>query len=374
MMETNDKAATFLAAAAIQGRGRLKLYIGAAPGVGKTYKMLTDARQMKEEGIDVVIGLIETHGRAETAAQLGDLEQVPLLETCYKDRPFYELNIDGIVQRTPKVVLVDELAHTNIPGSKHTKRYQDVMELLDGGIDVLAAVNIQHLESVHDIVQTITGVRVNERVPDLFVQQADEIELIDATPETLQKRLREGKIYPPQRIQKSLQNYFQLTNLAALRELALREIADEVDEKLELQKGADYRGPLGVHEKILICIQHTDTAERLVRRGYRMANRLNAELYILHVARDEAVDKGKVDYIRQLCTTFEAHFLLQRSNKKVANAIVLEARKHFITQILLGQSARTRWEEIWKGSIVNTIMRQTYNIDIHIVSDQKAVR
>ncbi|WP_366248222.1 KdpD-like non-kinase potassium sensor [Terribacillus aidingensis] len=374
MMETNDKAAAFLADASVQGRGRLKLYIGAAPGVGKTYKMLTDAQQMKKEGIAVVIGVIETHGRPETNAQLGDLEQVPLLEIHYKDRPFFELNVEGILQRAPKVVLVDELAHTNIPGSKHAKRYQDVMELLDAGIDVLAAVNIQHLESVHDIVQTITGVRVNERVPDLFVQQADEIQLIDATPETLQKRLREGKIYPAHRIQKSLQNYFQLTNLAALRELALREIADEVDEKLERQNGADYRGPLGVHEKILICVQHVDTAERLIRRGYRMANRLNAELFILHVTRDAVAEKEKVDYIRQLCSTFDAHFLLHTSSKRAANAIVLEAKKYFITQILLGQSARTRWEEVWKGSIVNTIMRQTCNIDIHIVADQQPIR
>nr|WP_217973692.1 KdpD-like non-kinase potassium sensor [Virgibacillus sp. 7505] len=373
-METNDKAAAFLAAASIQGRGRLKLYIGAAPGVGKTYKMLTDAQQMKKEGIAVVIGVIETHGRPETSAQLGDLEQVPLLKIHYKDRPFFELNVEGILEHAPKVVLVDELAHTNIPGSKNAKRYQDVMELLDAGIDVLAAVNIQHLESVHDIVQTITGVRVNERVPDLFVQQADEIQLIDATPETLQKRLREGKIYPAHRIQKSLQNYFQLTNLAALRELALREIADEVDEKLERQNGADYRGPLGVHEKILICVQHVDTAERLIRRGYRMANRLNAELFILHVTRDAIAEKEKVDYIRQLCSTFDAHFLLHTSSKRAANAIVSEAKKYFITQILLGQSARTRWEEVWKGSIVNTIMRQTCNIDIHIVADQQSIR
>ncbi|MFP7253766.1 KdpD-like non-kinase potassium sensor [Terribacillus goriensis] len=374
MMETNDKASAFLAAASIQGRGRLKLYIGAAPGVGKTYKMLTDAQQMKKEGIAVAIGVIETHGRPETSAQLGDLEQVPLLEIHYKDRPFFELNVEGILEHAPKVVLVDELAHTNIPGSKNAKRYQDVMELLDAGIDVLAAVNIQHLESVHDIVQTITGVRVNERVPDLFVQQADEIQLIDATPETLQKRLREGKIYPAHRIQKSLQNYFQLTNLAALRELALREIADEVDEKLERQNGADYRGPLGVHEKILICVQHVDTAERLIRRGYRMANRLNAELFILHVTRDAVAEKEKVDYIRQLCSTFDAHFLLHTSSKRAANAIVSEAKKYFITQILLGQSARTRWEEVWKGSIVNTIMRQTCNIDIHIVADQQSIR
>ncbi|PAD20074.1 histidine kinase [Terribacillus saccharophilus] len=374
MMETNDKAAAFLAAAALQGRGRLKLYIGAAPGVGKTYKMLIDAQQMKKEGTDVVIGVIETHGRSETNAQIGNLEQVPLLEICYKDRSFLELNVEEIMQRAPKVVLVDELAHTNIMGSKHAKRYQDVMVLLDAGIDVLAAVNIQHLESVYDIVQTITGVRVNERVPDLFVQQADEIQLIDATPETLQKRLREGKIYPSHRIQKSLQNYFQLTNLAALRELALREIADEVDEKLERQNGVDYRGPLGVHEKILICVQHIDTAERLIRRGYRMANRLNAELFILHVTRDAIAEKEKVDHIRRLCSTFNAHFLLHTSSKRAANTIVTEAKKHFITQILLGQSARTRWEEVWKGSIVNTIMRQTCNIDIHIVADQQSIR
>ncbi|QXE01577.1 sensor histidine kinase KdpD [Terribacillus sp. DMT04] len=355
-------------------RGRLTLYIGAAPGVGKTYKMLIDAKQMLEENVDVVIGLIETHGRMETEAQLSGLEQVALQTVHYKGRSYQELHVDAILLRQPKVVLIDELAHTNIPGSKHAKRYQDVTELLDAGIDVLAAVNIQHLESVYDIVQNITNVRVNERVPDLFIQTADEIQLIDTTPETLQKRLREGKIYPAERIEKSLLHYFKLTNLSALRELALREIADEVDEKLERQSGADFKGPIGVHEKILICVQHLNTAERLVRRGYRMANRLRAELYVLHISCSKETDEEKITYIRGLCAKFNAHFLLKITNKRVAHAIVAEAKKYYITQVLLGQSARTRWEEIWKGSIVNTIMRQTRNIDVHVVADQQLNR
>lgn len=357
--------------------GKLKLYIGAAPGVGKTYKMLQDAHDLKREGIDVVIGYVETHNRSETEAQIGDLEQIPLMEIPYKGRIFYELNIEEIIRRSPEVVVVDELAHTNIRGSKNAKRYMDVDELLEAGIHVVSAVNIQHLESVHDIIQTLTGVTVRERVPDRFIQKADEVQLIDASPETLRKRLVDGKIYASEKIEQSLENFFTSTNLSALRELALREIADDVDERIERSSGALFDGPVGIHEKILVCVHYGTTSEKLIRRGYRMANRLNAELYILNVTDGpreafSPIKEEKVKQWKELAEQFNAKFIIEEKNSRKPEVVIIDvAKRFFITQILLGQSARTRWEEIKKGSIVNAIMRKTSNIDIHIVADSR---
>lgn len=358
-------------------RGKLKLYIGAAPGVGKTYKMLQDAHDLKREGIDVVIGYVETHKRSETEAQIGELEQIPLMEIPYKGRIFYELNIEEIIRRSPEVVVVDELAHTNIRGSKNAKRYMDVDELLEVGIHVVSAVNIQHLESVHDIIQTLTGVTVRERVPDRFIQKADEVQLIDASPETLRKRLVDGKIYASEKIEQSLENFFTSTNLSALRELALREIADDVDERIERSSGALFDGPVGIHEKILVCVHYGTTSEKLIRRGYRMANRLNAELYILNVTDGpreafSPIKEEKVKQWKELAEQFNAKFIIEEKNSRKPEVVIIDvAKRFFITQILLGQSARTRWEEIKKGSIVNAIMRKTSNIDIHIVADNR---
>ncbi|MGF9964338.1 KdpD-like non-kinase potassium sensor [Bacillus rhizoplanae] len=354
-------------------RGKLKLYVGAAPGVGKSYKMLFDAREIRKEGIDVVIGLIETHGRKETDDAIADLEAVPLKEIHYKGKVFQELNVEAIIKRAPQVVIVDELAHTNIPGSKHKKRYMDVEELLDAGIDVLSAFNIQHLESVHDIVEQITGVKVRERIPDFILQKANEIQLVDVTPEVLRKRLMDGKIYKEEKIQRSLSHFFTLNNLGALRELSLREVADDMDEKIS-QFAEE---PIGVKEKILVCVQYSSTAEKLIRRGWRMANRLNAELYVLNVEREniESLSEAKKQVIAEwkaLTSQFDATFLLEEAKgNKPADTIIQVAKQLQVTQILLGQSARTRWEEIRKGSIVNEIMRQTTNIDIHIVADQR---
>jgi two-component system, OmpR family, sensor histidine kinase KdpD len=356
-------------------RGQLKLYIGAAPGVGKSYKMLQDAADLKKEGKDVVIGFIETHGRAETEAQLKDLEQVPLKIMNYKGKKFYELNVEGIIERKPDIVLVDELAHTNITGSINSKRYEDVALILEAGIDVLSAVNIQHLESVNDIVQHITGVKVRERVPDTFVQKAAEIQLIDVTPEALRKRLREGKIYAPVKIEQSLTHFFTTTNLSALRELALREIANDVDERIEQISGDLQHGPIGVNEIILVCIHYGPTAEKLIRRGWRMAHRLKAELYILNITSErlshaDHVREQKIKEWKMLAEQFNATLIFEeQQNRKPAAVIIEVAKKYNVTQILLGQSARTRWEEIRKGSIVNMIMRETTNIDIHIVAD-----
>lgn len=354
-------------------RGKLKLYVGAAPGVGKSYKMLFDAREMKKEGIDVVIGLIETHGRKETKEAIADLEAVPLKEIQYKEKIFQEVDVEAIIKRAPQVVIIDELAHTNIPGSKHKKRYMDVEELLNAGIDVLSAFNIQHLESVHDIVEQITGVKVRERIPDFILQKASEIQLVDVTPEVLRKRLMDGKIYKEEKIQRSLQHFFTLNNLGALRELSLREVADDMDEKISQFSNE----PIGVKEKILVCVQHSSTAEKLIRRGWRMANRLNAELYVLNVERENVkflseAKKRIVEEWRVLTHQFDATFLLEEAKgNKPANIIIKVANQLQVTQILLGQSARTRWEEIRKGSIVNEIMRQTKYIDIHIVADQR---
>lgn len=356
-----------------QNRGKLKLYVGAAPGVGKSYKMLFDAREMRKEGIDVVIGLIETHGRKETEEAIAELEAVPLKEIHYKGKVFPELNVEAIIKRAPQVVIVDELAHTNIPSSKHKKRYQDVEELLDAGIDVLSAFNIQHLESVHDIVEQITGVKVRERVPDFILQKANEIQLVDVTPEVLRKRLMDGKIYKEEKIGRSLNHFFTLNNLGALRELSLREVADDMDEKISQFT----EEPIGVKEKILVCVQYSSTAEKLIRRGWRMANRLNAELYVLNVEREkiESIAEAKKQVIEEwktLTNQFEATFLLEEAKgSKPADVIIKVAKERQVTQVLLGQSARTRWEEIRKGSIVNEIMRQTKNIDIHIVADQR---
>lgn len=363
-----------------EGRGKLKLYIGAAPGVGKSYRMLQDANELRKEGKDIVIGLIETHNRAETKKQIGVLETVPLLELNYKGKVFYEVNIPGILKRAPDIVIIDELAHSNIAGSKNRKRYMDVEEILAAGIDVYSAVNIQHLESVHDIVANITGVKINERLPDLFINKANEIQLIDISPPELRKRLQDGKVYDSPKIQQSLQNFFTEENLYALRELALREVADDVDGKIEENNGHLYQGPIGLQEKILVCVQYSQTAEKLIRRGWRMANRLKAKLYVLHVTDSKEQDmpqwkQEKITAWRELALQFGAEFLLKNKRmQKPAHIIVEAANEHFITQILLGQSARTRWEEIKKGSIVNEIMRQTTNIDIHIVADSKPIR
>lgn len=358
-------------------RGKLKLYVGAAPGVGKTYKMLQDAHDLQKEGVDVVIGLIETHGRADTDKQLGELERVPLKEINYKGKVLYEVDTEAVIKRAPQVVLIDELAHTNVPGSKNKKRYMDVEEILEAGIDVLSAMNIQHLESVHDIVQQITGVAVRERVPDSVLQKATEIQLIDVTPETLQKRLSEGKIYRKEKIQQSLNNFFTITNLGALRELALREVADDVDEKILLPQELEDTGPIGIKERILVCVQYGSTAEKLIRRGGRMASRLNADLYVLNVRMEggdfnSASRNQTLQEWEALAKQFGAMFIAEPSRgRKPADVIIDIAIEHKVTQVLLGQSARTRWEEATKGSIVNAIMRKTKNIDIHIVADSR---
>ncbi|MBF8151885.1 universal stress protein [Exiguobacterium sp. TBG-PICH-001] len=356
-------------------RGKLKLYIGSAPGVGKTYKMLADARTLTLEGKDVVIGLIETHGRKETAEMVGQLEQVPLLEVVYKDKTFPEVNVDAIIARRPDIVLIDELAHTNAPGSVRKKRYQDVAALLEAGINVYSAVNIQHFESLLFKVKEVTGVEVRERIPDPFLGEADEILLVDVTPQTLRERLEQGKIYKKEKIEQSLNSFFSLQNLASLRELSLRQVADEVDDQVYQSRLLIEKDPASLQERILVCIQLNDNARKLIYRGFRMASRLKADLYVLTIlpaAENQlnAKQKEVLAMVRESGSLFGAEVLIRiQGERSIAQAITAAAKHHRITQIVLGQSARTRWQEVRRGSIINEIMRHVRGIDIQIVAD-----
>lgn len=357
-------------------RGKLRLYIGAAPGVGKTYKMLADARARQQESVLVMIGLIETHGRSETEAMIGDLPVVPLLSISYKGHELKELDVDTVLTRRPEIVLVDELAHTNAPGSMRAKRYQDVQVLLENGIDVYAAVNIQHFESLLLTVKGITGVEVRERIPDRFLNQADEILLVDVTPQTLQERMRQGKIYRPDKIEQSLTSFFTLTNLSSLREIALRQVADEVDDQVYRTRKNVVSDPTLLQERIMVCIQLNDNARHLMYRGFRMASRLKAKLYILSVLHSDErklspEQTAILKEVREQGESFQAEVIvLNVPRKEMTRSLTVTAREKRITQLILGQSARTRWQEVMRGSIVNVIMRELKQVDIHIVSDQ----
>ncbi|MED4924446.1 KdpD-like non-kinase potassium sensor [Anoxybacillus geothermalis] len=353
-------------------KGRLKIYIGAAPGVGKTFHMLRDAHDVREKGIDIVIGIVETHGRAETEAEIKDLEIIPRKKIHYKGKEFAELDVDAVIRRNPDVVIVDELAHTNAPGSKNKKRYQDVQEILQAGIHVWTAMNIQHLESVHDIVEQVTGVQVNERVPDFMLREADEIEVIDITPEALRERIKEGKVYGKEKIDQALNHFFRKGNLVALRELTLREVADDIEMRLEKEREEQgIEEPTGIHEKILVCVNYRPNAEKLIRRGWRIAQRLNAELYILHIKQKRQSPERTIAEWEKMAKQFGATFLVREAaSRRVAHQIVDVCREYKITQIVMGMSARTRWEEIWKGSLINVIMKQLKHVDVLVVSDR----
>lgn len=357
-------------------KGRLKIYIGGAPGVGKTYQMLRDANDMRSNSIDVVVGLVETYDRADTKRQLKNLEVLPPMEILYKDVYLKELNLQGILDRKPKIVVIDELAHTNAPGSKNKKRYEDVLELLDAGISVMTAVNIQHIESLNDYINRMTGVRVRETIPDMLLHRADDVEVIDVSPKTLIERLKNGKIYADkERVDTALSNFFREGNLIALRELTLREIANEVDEKLLQYKNQnEVEGFVGAKEKILVCVNLNFNAEYLIRRAYRLAKNMKADLFVVFVSK-EAISRGTSNYskqeqIRELCSKLDADFKIINSPLPV-NAIIKYAKDNAISQIVLGQSARTRFNEIIRGSIVQRIMRKTKYIDILVVSDPK---
>lgn len=356
-------------------KGTFKIYIGAAPGVGKTYTMLREANHLKENEIDIVIGLLETHGRKETAAQVGNLEIMPKKIVPYKNVLLEEMDLDSIIIRNPEVVLIDELAHTNVPGSKNQKRYQDVMTILEAGISVISTMNIQHIESLKDNVKQITGVSVRETVPDSILQLSDELELIDISPHALRKRMEEGNIYAMDKVEQSLSHFFKTQNLIALRELALRELADDVDDRLESMKRKEgVRGPWRKDEVIFVSVNLRANAERLIRRGFRIAYRLKADWYVIFVKHqnelqtDEKVILDKlVSLTQRLGGVFELY--TTRDRRSVVNEIKKQLHDKKASQVILGQSARTRWQEMMGGSIAVRLLREARHLDVLIVAD-----
>ncbi|MVP01410.1 histidine kinase [Paenibacillus lutrae] len=356
-------------------RGKFKVYIGAAPGVGKTYMMLREGNDLLKRKIDVVIGLLELHGRKETAAQVGELEIIPRSIIDYRGTALQEMDTQAIIRRLPEVVLVDELAHTNMPGSKHKKRYSDVLDLLNAGISVISTVNVQHLESLNDAVEQLTGVRVRETVPDSILRLADEVELIDVTPQTLQQRMRDGKIYGMDKVDQALGNFFKTVNLIALRELALREIADDVDERLEAWERVDsLRGPWRRQESIFVCVKLNKHAERIIRRGFRIAYRLKAQWHVAYISAEQASDtdaQARIDALRTLTERLGGRFeVLDAAGKRqAAGGLLARALEVRATQLIIGQAHESLWERLCHGSIVKRILRGARSMDVLIVAE-----
>jgi two-component system, OmpR family, sensor histidine kinase KdpD len=361
-----------LAAAAREARGKLKIFLGAAPGVGKTYEMLQSAHRRQAEGVDVVIGVVETHGRKETEALLEGLEVVPRRRITYEGRALTEVDIDAILARRPALVLVDELAHTNAPGSRHPKRYLDVEELLASGIDVYTTVNIQHLESLNDVVAQITRVRVRETVPDRIVDAA-EVEVVDLTPDDLMQRLREGKVYVSDQAERALKHYFSPGNLTALRELALRRAAERVDEQmLSYMQEHAIAGPWPAGERLLVCVSEQPGAAQLVRHGKRVADRLHGPWTALYVEtpRHQRLDEADRDRVAEALRLAEklGADTLSIPGERIADDVLAYAREHNATQIIIGKSTRSRWFEMLHGSVVHDLLRKAGNISVHVIA------
>jgi two-component system sensor histidine kinase KdpD len=353
-------------------RGKHKIFIGMAPGVGKTYRMLEEGHELKQQGIDAVIGLLETHGRKETAEKAQGLEMIPRKEMIRGEMKLTEMDVEAILTRQPQLVLVDELAHTNIPGSPTEKRYQDVELLLESGLDVYSTVNIQHLESLNDLVARITGVVVRERVPDRLLEEADEVVVVDVTPQTLEERLLEGKIYAPEKIQQSLENFFQRRHLIALRELALREVADNIEESaLTSTLESQY---CSIHERVLVCISTYPNSMQLLRRGARIADYMKAKFYTVFVMHPERFltkeESLHIETCEKLTKEFGGEFL-RITNPDIPKAIAEIAQQQRITQVVLGHSQKSRWESFWQGSFVNRLLRYLKNIDLHIIAEKE---
>lgn len=357
-------------------RGKHKIFIGMSPGVGKTYKMLEEGHRLRKEGVDVIVGLLETHKRRETANKAIGLDIIPRKEVTWSGVTLTEMDTDSIIARQPQLALVDELAHTNVPGSEREKRYQDVEVILAAGIDVFSTVNIQHLESLNDLVARITGVVVRERIPDRLLDEADEVVVVDVTPETLEERLRDGKIYAPEKIDQSLQNFFQRRNLIALRELALREIADNVEEDaIGNSNNSSVTPYCNVHERVLVCVSTYPNAIQLVRRGARIAGYMHAPLYCLFVNDpDRFLNKAEslhIETCERLCHEFGGQFV-RASEQQKAGAISEVAKEYRITQIVIGESQRSLWKTLLRGSLTQQLLKALKNIDVHIIATEKA--
>lgn len=357
-------------------KGRLKIFFGAVAGVGKTYAMLQTARRLKSDGIDVVVGYVETHGRKETAALLEGLEQLPLKKLPYRDTEQPEFDLDLALKRHPQIILVDELAHTNVPGSRHKKRWQDIEELLDSGINVFTTLNVQHVESLHDVVDHITGVPVQERVPDSIIERALDIELVDLPPDELIQRLKEGKVYVPDKVHHALDNFFRKGNLIALRELALRVTADRVEAQMEQYRmSRQISEPWPAAEKILVCIGPSPLSSTVLRAARRMASGLRAKWMAVYVRTPASAymseeDKSRIVQTMRLAEQLGAQ-TRELMGRSVSEEIVKCARQNNVSKIVIGKPAKPRWQEILRGSVVDDLIRNSGIIDVYVITGEK---
>jgi two-component system sensor histidine kinase KdpD len=364
-----------------QEPGKLRIYIGAAAGVGKTYMMLNDAHRMKhQQNIDVVIGLVESHGRDETKARIRDLEIVPLQVIPYRGVELQEMDVDAILKRHPNTVIVDELAHTNVPGSKNRKRYEDVLELLDAGINVLSAVNIQHIETLNDAVNRSANTVIRETVPDSFLKRADEVVNVDVTVNELRNRLRQGKIYPPEKVEQALANFFRIGNLNLLRELALRTTAEQVSSRESAYRRTQGLEQAQTPEKVMVCLSTRPGTERLLRVGARIAGRLSTNWFAVYVTRP---DDKKSDIDPEAWHRLEEYQRMARDlgaqvvnlqDKNVSDCLIRFAQQESISHVVFGQSARSRWDILLRGSVLNRFLAEVRDVTVQVVPMHKPTR
>lgn len=366
-------ADSLLAKLQVGERANLRVYIGAAPGVGKTFQMLEDAHLLKKQGVDIVVAVVETHGREDTCALIADLERVPLRKIEYRGVTLEEMDVDAVITRHPTVAIVDELAHTNAPGCKNRKRYQDVLDILAAGISVITAVNIQHLESLNDVVNRTTGVRVHETIPDHFLRRADEVVNVDVSVDTLRTRLRQGKIYDVVKIEQALNNFFRKGNLSALRELALRQVATD-----QATKAHDYREREGLEqavipEKVMVAIASRGSAKKLLRVGSRIAGRLASDWFAVYVEtpveqlgrikpQDYAALQENIRFAEDLGAK-----VVKLKARNVADALIDFARREGITHVVFGQTSRSRWDILLHGSIINRFLAEVRDATVQVV-------
>lgn len=376
--EKRPSAETLLAQLKERERARLRVYIGAAPGVGKTFRMLEEAHYLKRQGVDVVIAVVETHGRAETAEMVGDLECVPLKQIGYRGVTLQEMDVEAVIARRPEIAVVDELAHTNAPGSKNHKRYEDVLDLLAAGISVITAVNIQHLESLNDVVARTTGVRVRETVPDHFLRRADEVVNVDVSVDTLLTRLQQGKIYGVEKIEQSLNNFFRKGNLTALRELALRQVAEDQSAKAQSYREREGLEHAVIPEKVMVCMASRGSAKKLLRLGSRVAGRFAGDWYAVYVEtpREEPGRINPQDFVAlQENIRFAEELgakVVKLKDTNVSDALIEFARRNGITHVVFGQSARSRWDIFLRGSIINRFLSEVRDATVQVVPMDRA--
>ncbi|HVJ09111.1 MAG TPA: universal stress protein [Acidisarcina sp.] len=356
--------------------GKLRVYLGAAPGVGKTYRMLQDANLLRDQGADIVIGLVEPHGRSETREQIGNLEIIPEREIAYRSVILHEMDLDAILARKPEICLVDELAHTNVPGSTNRKRYEDVLDLLEAGIHVFATVNIQHLETLNDAVSRSANTTIRETIPDSFLARANEVINVDVTVEELRARLRQGKIYPADRVEQSLSNFFRKGNLNTLRELSLRTTAEQVG-----TRASEYRRVQGLEqapipEKVMVCLSTRPGTERLLRVGSRIAGRLATNWYAVYVESDrrpkDPAAPQRLEEIQRMARDLGANVITLKS-RNVSDALIQFAQRENISHVVFGQSARSRLDILLRGSVLNRFLAEVRDITVQVVPMSKVV-